>query len=86
MPSKSLIEKVRDIQELIDDASVKLINYLENAGSRKDLINLENSTAKMYKYLEYIDMDYELHCILFNAYASHLRDMKRLGIKIKLPN
>ena len=83
MPSKSLIEKVRDVHELIHDAGVKLIICLSSGKTKADLIELENSTSKMYKYLEKIDMDYELYCILNIAYRSHLRDVKLSGIKIK---
>ncbi len=75
MPSKSLIEKVRDIDNAMHMASYWLYDCQLSFDNDDSLKNLDKANVVIDKLLLSLDMDYELYMILHRFYDYHMREV-----------
>ena len=75
MPSKSLIEKVRDIDNAMRIATHWLMSIEFGFDNNDSLRELDKANVVIDKLLLSLDMDYELYMILKRFYDYHMREV-----------
>ena len=79
MPSKSLRQKICDIESLISKSSYWIEMYkLNNCNDENIGSILYNIHRDIEEKLRYLDMDYELYMILKRFYEYHMREINYL--------
>ena len=81
MPSKSLIEKVREIDKVMMNAQ-HCIMVCNLEGFKDDyIVNLDYANKRIERLLHSLDMDYELYMILKRFYDYHMREVNLIKLR-----
>ena len=75
MPSKSLRQKICDIDAVMRNANYWITEWQLNGFDIDTELKLNNANNIMYRLMESLDMDYELHMILRRFYDYHMREV-----------
>ena len=68
MPSKSLRQKICDIDAVMRNANYWITEWQLNGFDIDTELKLNNANNIMHRLMESLDMDYELHMILKRIY------------------
>ena len=81
MPSKSLIDKVREIDRVMMNAH-HCIMVCNLEGVNDDyIVNLDYTNKRIERLLHSLDMDYELYRILKRFYDYHMREVNLIKLR-----
>ena len=81
MPSKSLIEKVQEIDKVMMNAQ-HCIMVCNLEGFKDDyIVNLDYANKRIERLLYSLDMDYELYRILKRFYDYHMREVNLIKLR-----
>ena len=75
MPSKSLRQKICDIDAVMRNANYWITEWQLNGFDIDTELKLNNANNIMHRLMESLDMDYELHMILRRFYDCHMREV-----------
>ena len=75
MPSKSLRQKICDIDAVMRNANYWITEWQLNGFDIDTELKLNNANNIMHRLMESLDMDYELYMILHRFYDYHMREV-----------
>ena len=75
MPSKSLRQKICDIDAAMRNANYWIAEWQLNGFDIATELKLNNANNIMHRLMESLDMDYELYMILKRFYDYHMREV-----------
>ena len=75
MPSKSLRQKICDIDAAMRNANCWIAEWQLNGFDIATELKLNNANNIMHRLMESLDMDYELYMILKRFYDYHMREV-----------
>ena len=81
MPSKSLIEKVRDIDAVMRNANYWSVEWKLNGFDSDTELKLNNANKELELLLMSLNMDYELYMILKRFYDHHMREVNLFKLR-----
>ena len=81
MPSKSLRQKICDIDAVMRNANYWITEWQLNGFDINTELKLNNANDIMYRLIESLDMDYELYMILKRFYDYHMREVNLIKLR-----
>ena len=81
MPSKSLRQKICDIDAVMRNANYWITEWKLNGFDINTELKLNNANDIMYRLIESLDMDYELYMILKRFYDYHMREVNLIKLR-----